>query len=164
MASDAVPTNEPVEPDWARRLSSTLPANDADLAVSPKLQKLAAKRRVLAGRIVERHGLYATFSGMAPLPAVNIAGVSAIILRMLRQLSELYQIRFERNRTRSLVLSVLGGTVPTGLGGAAVSTISLLSPAPAFVGLAISALTADAVTRAFGEVFIESFEREAPLR
>jgi hypothetical protein len=39
-----------------------------------------------------------------------------------------------------------------------------VAPAPAFVGLAISALTADAVTRAIGEVFIESFERQAPLR
>jgi uncharacterized protein (DUF697 family) len=82
---------------------------------------------------------------------------------MLKQLSGLYQISFERDRTRSFVLGILGGAAPTGLGGAAVSTIALLTPAPAFIGLAVSALTADALTRAIGEVFIESFERQAPL-
>jgi uncharacterized protein (DUF697 family) len=163
-SSRAAPAEEAKKPEWAQRLSLTLPANDPDLLVSLKLQKLATKRRAFAGRIVERHGLYATLSGLAPLPAINIAGVSTTILHMLRQLSELYQIRFERDRTRSLVLAILGGTVPTGIGGAVVSTAALVAPLPAFVGLAISALTADAVTRAIGEVFVESFEREAPLR
>jgi uncharacterized protein (DUF697 family) len=132
--------------------------------MSSKLQKLAVKRRRLAGRIVDLHGTLAALSGLAPLPAVNIAGVAAVILRMLKQLSGLYQIHFERDRARSLVIGILGGAAPTGLGSAAVATIALVTPAPAFVGLAISALTADAVTRAIGEVFIESFERQAPLR
>jgi uncharacterized protein (DUF697 family) len=97
------------------------------------------------------------------LPVVNIAGVAAIILRMLKQLSELYQVHFERDRTRLFVIGVLGGAAPTGLGAATVSTIGLVAPVPAFLGLAVSALTAAAVTRAIGEVFIESFERQAPL-
>jgi uncharacterized protein (DUF697 family) len=94
---------------------------------------------------------------------VNVAGVAAVILRMLKQLSELYQIHFERDRTRLFVISILGGAAPAGLGAATVSTIGLVAPAPAFLGLAVSALTAAAVTRAIGEVFVESFERQAPL-
>jgi uncharacterized protein (DUF697 family) len=162
--SAAQPANEKIEPEWAQHLSSTVPANDAYVTMSSKLQKLAVKRRRLAGRIVDLHGTLAALSGLAPLPAVNIAGVAAIILRMLKQLSGLYQIHFERDRMRSLVIGILGGAAPTGLGSAAVSTIALVAPAPAFIGLAISALTADAVTHAIGEVFIESFERQAPLR
>jgi uncharacterized protein (DUF697 family) len=156
--------SEKIEPEWTQRLSSNLPANDVHVSISFDVQKLAARRRALANRIVESHGLYAALSGLAPLPAVNVAGVAAIILRMLKQLSGLYQIRFERDRTRSFVLAVLGGAAPAGLGAATVSTISLIAPAPAFVGLAVSALTADALTRAIGEVFVESFERQAPLR
>jgi uncharacterized protein (DUF697 family) len=155
--------NEAIEPEWAQHLSLTVPANDADVSMSSNFQKLAAKRRVLAGRIVEQNGTLAALSGLAPLPVVNIAGVAAIILRMLKQLSGLYQVHFERDRTRSLVVAILGGAAPSGLGAATVSTIGLLAPAPAFLGLAVSALTAAAVTRAIGEVFIESFERQAPL-
>jgi uncharacterized protein (DUF697 family) len=155
--------NEAIEPEWAQHLSSTVPANDADLSMSSNFQKLAAKRRVLAGRILEQNGTLAALSGLAPLPVVNIAGVAAIILRMLKQLSGLYQVHFERDRTRLFVIGVLGGAAPTGLGAATVSTIGLVAPVPAFLGLAVSALTAAAVTRAIGEVFIESFERQAPL-
>jgi uncharacterized protein (DUF697 family) len=154
---------EATEAEWTPEVSSALPANDTFGARSSNFQKLAAKRRVLAGRIVEQNGTLAALSGLAPLPVVNVAGVAAIIMRMLKQLSGLYQVNFERGRTRSLVISILGGAAPTGLGAATVSTIGLVAPAPAFLGLAVSALTAAAVTRAIGEVFIESFERQAPL-
>jgi uncharacterized protein (DUF697 family) len=151
---------EVLEPEWA--IAPATPANDTFSTRSSNFQKLAAKRRVLAARIVETHGTLAALSGLAPLPAVNAIGVAAVIMRMLKQLSELYQVRFERNQTRMLVLGILGGA-PTGLGTAAVSTIALVAPAPAFIGLAVSSLTAAAVTRAIGEVFIESFESQAPL-
>jgi uncharacterized protein (DUF697 family) len=168
VADDKGPTahtaREAIEPAWAPEASSAVPANDAFGSRPSNFQKLSAKRRVLAGRVVELHGTLAALSGLAPLPAVNVAGVAAIIVRMLKQLSELYQVQFERDRTRLFVISILGGAAPTGLGAATVSTIGLVAPAPAFLGLAVSALTAAAVTRAIGEVFIESFERQAPLR
>lgn len=161
-AQPALP-REASEPEWAPKASLAVPANDTFSAQPSNFQKLAAKRRVLAGRIVDLHGTLAALSGLAPLPAVNVAGVAAIIMRMLKQLSGLYQVHFERNRTRVLVIGILGGAVPTGLGAATISTIGLVAPAPAFLGLAVSALTAAAVTRAIGEVFIESFERQDPL-
>jgi uncharacterized protein (DUF697 family) len=89
--------------------------------------------------------------------------VAAVIMRMLKQLSGLYQVHFERARMRSLVIGILGGAGPTGFGAATVSMIGLVAPPPAFLGVAVSALTAAAVTRAIGEVFVESFERQAPL-
>jgi uncharacterized protein (DUF697 family) len=161
-AQPALP-REAIESEWAPQGSSAVPANDTFGARPPNFQKLAAKRRVLARRIVELHGTLAALSGLTPLPAVNVAGVAAIIIRMLKQLSGLYHVDFERGRTRSFVIGILGGAAPTGLGAATVSTIGLVAPAPAFLGLAVSALTAAAVTRAIGEVFIESFERQAPL-
>jgi uncharacterized protein (DUF697 family) len=169
VADDQAPTaqaslpREAIQSERALEVSSAVPANDTFVVRSSNFQKLAAKRRVIAARIVESHGTYAALSGFAPLPAVNIAGVAAMVMRMLKQLSQLYQVRFERDRTQSLIIAILGGAAPSGLGLATISTIGLVAPAPAFVGLAISALTAGAVTRAIGQVFIESFEREAPL-
>jgi uncharacterized protein (DUF697 family) len=152
-----------LEPEWVPEASSAVPANDMLGARSSNFRKLAAKRRVLAGRIVEQNGTLAALSGLAPVPVINVAGVAAIIMRMLKQLSRLYQVDFERDRTRLFVIGILGGAAPTGLGAATVSSMGLVAPAPAFLGLAVSALTAAAVTRAIGDVFIESFERQAPL-
>jgi uncharacterized protein (DUF697 family) len=123
-------------------------------------QGLAARRRSLAQRVIERHGAYAAVGGLAPVPFVNIASVAGIIVHMVKQLSKLYGIPFERDRTRSLVVGILAGAVPTGFGSAAASTLGYLVPGATLVGLGVSALTAGALTRSVGLIFIESFERE----
>jgi uncharacterized protein (DUF697 family) len=124
----------------------------------------AAKRRLLANKVVDRHRLYAAGGGLLPLPVASIAGVTAIVLRMVKQLSKLYGVPFERDRTRSLVVSIIGGAVPTGLGVATTSTLAWIVPGGLLFGLAVSAVTAGALTRGIGLVFVESFESEALAR
>jgi uncharacterized protein (DUF697 family) len=129
-------------------------------ALTVRWQGLAAKRRALAQRVIDRHGAYAAVGGLAPVPIANIACVAGIIVRMVKQLSELYGVPFERDRTRSLVVGILAGAVPTGVGTAAASTLVYLVPGATLVSLGVSALMAGALTRSIGLVFIESFERE----
>jgi uncharacterized protein (DUF697 family) len=119
---------------------------------------LAARRRAFARRIVERHKNYAALGGLVPLPAANIAGVTAINLRMVKQLSELYGIPFHRDRTRALIIALIAGVAPTGAGLAAASTLMWIVPGGLVWGLGAAALTAGALTRGIGAVFIESFE------
>ena len=119
---------------------------------------LAARRRALARRIVERHKNYAAVGGLVPLPAANIASVTALNLRMVRQLSELYGVPFQRDRTRSLIIALIAGAVPTGAGLAASSTLMWIVPGGLLWGLGVSAITAGALTRGIGLVFVDSFE------
>ncbi len=44
-----------------------------------------------AFKIVERHKFYAGLGGLFPIPAMNVAGVTAINLRMVKRLSDLYE-------------------------------------------------------------------------
>ena len=99
--------------------------------------------------------------GLFPLPVVNIAGVTAINMRMVKQLSDLYGVPFERDRTRSMIIGLMGGAVPTGLGTATASTLVFVVPGSALFGLAVSAITAGALTRGIGLVFLEHFESDA---
>jgi uncharacterized protein (DUF697 family) len=121
---------------------------------------LAARRRALARRIVERHKNYAAVGGLVPLPAANIASVTALNLRMVRQLSELYGVPFQRDRTRSMIIALIAGAVPTGAGLAASSTLIWIVPGGLLWGLGVSAVTAGALTRGIGLVFVDSFESE----
>jgi len=136
-------------------------ANDPLPAASLRDATLSAKRQQLARKIVERHKLYAAMGGLSPLPVVNIAGVTAVIMRMVKQLSALYGVPFERDGTRATVISLMGGAVPTGFGVATASTLAFILPASALVGLAVSAVTAGALTRGIGMVFVEHFETAA---
>jgi len=133
-------------------------ANDQFPLVSIYVDRYAARRRALARRIVERHKTYAALGGLSPLPILNVAGVAAIIMRMVKQLSGLYGVPFERDRTRSLIISLIGGAVPTGLGTATASTLAFVLPGHALIGLGVSAIAAGALTRGVGLVFLDHFE------
>lgn len=145
------------EPELA--ISSSPPANDAsERSVRPAW--LAAKRRSFARKIVERHRVYAAMGGLAPVPIVNIAVLTAINMRMVKRLCEMYGVPYQRDRTRSAIIGLMAGAAPTGFGAVAASTLAVIVPGPGFIGLAVSAVTAGALTQGIGLIFLEHFESE----
>ena len=152
---------DPVEAEPALAISSVPAANDPLPAASERVRSLAAKRRVFARKIVDRHRNFAALGGLLPLPVINIASVTAVNLRMVKQLSDLYQVPFQRDRTRSLIVGLIGGAVPTGMGTATSATLMWIVPGGLLWGLGVSAITAAALTRGIGLVFLESFESSA---
>jgi uncharacterized protein (DUF697 family) len=161
-ADEEAPASQPASPTDAFATEAAAfarpVANDQFPVVSVYVDRHAARRRALARRIVERHKTYAAIGGLSPLPILNVAGVTAIIMRMVKQLSGLYEVPFERDRTRSLIVSLIGGAVPTGLGTATASTLAFVLPGHALVGLGVSAVAAGALTRGIGLVFLDHFE------
>ncbi len=149
------------EPAAELVIESQPPANDTVFGMAGKAAWLMKKRRFFARKIVERHRAYAAMGGLFPLPLANTAAVTAVIVRMVKQLSDLYGVPFERDRTRSAIIGLLGGAVPTGFGAVASSSLAAFLPGPGFVGIAVSAVTAGALTHGIGLVFVEHFEKEA---
>jgi uncharacterized protein (DUF697 family) len=135
------------------------------LAPAPRLPaKPRLERRLLrAHAIVERHATYSAAGGLIPLPIANVGSVTAIIVRMVKMLSRLYEVPFERDRARAIVVGLMGGAVPTGLAAVAASMLQSIVPASGIIGLAVSSVTAVASTRSIGLVFIEHFERGTAL-
>jgi uncharacterized protein (DUF697 family) len=149
-----------IEPKSMPDLAKASPGADAPQPKTRAADPLAARRRALARRIVDRHKNYAAMGGLVPLPAANIASVTAINLRMVKQLSDLYGVPFQRDRTRSLIIALIAGAAPTGAGLAASSTLMWIVPGGLVWGLGAAALTAGALTRGIGLVFVDSFEAE----
>src|SRR6201987_219093 len=117
-----------IEPKSMPDLAKASPGVDAPQPKTRAADPLAARRRALARRIVDRHKNYAAMGGLVPLPAANIASVTAINLRMVKQLSELYGVPFQRDRTRSLIIALIAGAAPTGAGLAASSILMWIIP------------------------------------
>lgn len=139
----------------------SLPINDNPQATTAKEDQQTARRRVIAHKIVGRHRLWAAAGGLFPLAAVNVAGVTAINMRMAKVLSNLYGVPFERDRVRSIILACIGGAAPSGLAVATASTLALVAPGSALIGLAVSSFSAAALTRGIGSIFIERLEQAA---
>ncbi len=125
----------------------------------------AQRRRKRALRIVDRHAGYSAVGGILPLPIVSFASVTAVTVRMVKVLSEHYGVAFEKDRSRAIVVGLVAGAMPMGIGTVASSALLYVVPVPgsAIAGLAVSSVTAAACTRSIGRIFVEHFESGAPL-
>jgi uncharacterized protein (DUF697 family) len=121
------------------------------------------QRRSQANVIVERHTAYAAVGGIIPVPIANVASITAVIVRMVKLLSDLYGIPFERDRARAIVVGLMGGAMPTGLGAVTTSTLFYVVPGSGLIGLAVSSIAAVACTRSIGRIFVEHFESGSSL-
>ena len=123
----------------------------------------AVRRRSRALRIVNRYAAYSAVGGIVPLPLVNVAGITGLIVRMVKVLADHYGVAFEKDRARAIVVGFVAGVMPSGLGSIASSTLTYLMPHSALAGLAVSSVTAAACTRSIGRIFVEHFENGATL-
>ena len=151
---------EPVQVEAEIWPPSPPPANDSFLVLPPLSRGEAERRLQLAFKIVDRHKMYAGLGGLVPMPAVNVASVTAVNLRMVKVLSDLYGIAFERDKMRSVVLGLMGGATPTGLAAATATTLSFAAPFAGAFGLVVSTVVAATLTRRIGLYFVERFETE----
>jgi len=141
-------------------------ASTANIAAQPaagSTTPAAALRRRRAVAIVERYANYSAIGGAIPVPLANAAAITALLVRMVKSLSDLYAVPFERNRTRSVVIALMGGALPTGFATIATSTITLFVPGLNVLGLAVSSVTSGAYARSIGQLFIEHFENGAAV-
>jgi uncharacterized protein (DUF697 family) len=144
-------------------VSSTRHDAARTLPARPPITIDAKRRRELAVATVNRHAAYSAVGGIIPLPLINLAGVTTIIVRMVKVLSDHYGVPFERDRARAIVVGLVGGIVPTGAAAVATSALFYILPPSAFIGLAVSSVTAATFTRGIGRIFVEHFESGATL-
>jgi len=132
-----------------------VPASTADVA--------AALRKRQAVAIVERYANMSAVGGAVPIPLANAAAITALLVRMVKKLSDLYAVPFERSRTRAIVIGLMGGALPTGFATIATSTLTYFIPGLNLMGLAVSSVTSGAFARSIGQLYIEHFENGAAI-
>ncbi len=116
-------------------------------------------RHGAARDIISRYTGWAVAGGLLPVPFVDIVAVSALQVRMIGALAELYDIPFTQGRGRAILSAIVGGVLPQAATGLVVSGLLKSMPGVA-LGVKIiggSALSAGA-TRVVGDIFFRHFE------
>lgn len=136
------------------------PKSESATKTSPQsaASALAALRRRKAVAIVERYANFSAIGGAIPIPLANAAAITGLLVRMIKTLSDLYEVPFERNRTRSIVIGVMGGALPTGFSTIVATNLTYFVPGLNLIGLAVSSVTSGAYARGIGQLYIEHFE------
>jgi len=137
--------------------SSTVGYAIAEVNSPPAAASLSEADRHEALKLVERFAFWAGAAGAIPVPGVDLAGVAAVQVQMVRRLAEMFDVEFSRDRGKAVVAAV-GGAVITGSSGLGAASLTKTVPVlgPAVSAIAVPTLAAGA-TFAIGIAFLEHF-------
>src|ERR1022692_2971942 len=131
--------------------------------VSKKEQKaqestVAGENELKALKTVKNYMWWSMGAGLIPFPWVDMVAVSGVQLKMLSEISKIYDVPFQLNRGKAVVGSLIGSIVPGAISYGAALTLLKGIPLVGIVGGATMALTSGATAWALGKVFIQHFE------
>ena len=117
-----------------------------------------SEKDLRAEEIIKKYAAYAAGAGMIPIPTLDMAAIGGIQLKMIKDLSAVYEVPFENDRVRPIVTAVIGGYAATkigyGIGG------SMLKAIPLF-GQVLGAVSVPAfgagMSWAVGRLFMQHF-------
>jgi uncharacterized protein (DUF697 family) len=114
-----------------------------------------SEKEQLALKTVKRYMLWSAGGALIPIPFVDIAAILTAQLKMLAEISKIYDIPFERSKVKAVIGSLLGYVLPEtlseGLFGSLLKTIPGVG---ALVGAPSFALFVAGYAWALGRVFI----------
>lgn len=121
------------------------------------------EREAQAQEIVMKHVWWAAGMGLIPVPLVDLAAVTATQLKMLKNLSDHYEVEFSEQRGKSIIGALVGGALPGLTASTAKSLLKFIPGVGGLIGLAAVPALAGASTYALGKVFILHFESGGTL-
>ncbi|MEM7695457.1 MAG: YcjF family protein [Pseudomonadota bacterium] len=105
--------------------------------------------------IVKNHVIASMAVGVVPVPIFDLVAVVGIQIRMMAKISELYDVPFSDDAARKIVISLIGGAVPVGVGASAASLLKSVPGLGSMTGAAGVILVGGATTYATGRLYAE---------
>ncbi len=112
-----------------------------------------------ADDIIRNHVLWASGAGAIPIPILDIAGVTAVQLDMIRQLANLYEVNYDESAGKHIITAVAGSTMAR-IGASFIKTIPVIG---AILGGFSMSVLSGASTYGMGKVFTNHFANGGDL-
>ena len=116
-----------------------------------------------AGNIIKNHVIGVMGASLVPIPLFDLVALTGVQIKMLHSLTKLYEVPFSKNLGKSLIVSLLGGIMPT---SAAMTLASFAKAVPGLgtaTGIISVSVLGGATTYAIGSVFMQHFESGGTL-
>ena len=112
-----------------------------------------------AFRTVKKYMLWSTGAGLIPVPFLDWAAVSGVQLRMVSELSKIYDVPFKESCGKAAIGSLAGFVLPHAMAfGWLGSMLKAVPGVGSLAGAPAMALFSGAYAWALGNVFIQHFE------
>lgn len=112
-----------------------------------------------AARIISSSVKWAAAASIIPVPYLDLVGLAAVQLRMVKDITRAYGLEPETKTTRALISTLLGTLAPSAASGALVgSSLKLIPVGGSLLGSVSLAAFGSAATYAVGKAFVRHFE------
>jgi uncharacterized protein (DUF697 family) len=102
--------------------------------------------------------------GLIPIPGVDFLALTAVQVKMLKELSDLYRVKFFEDKAKTIVGSLIAGLGSTSLGMMLARSLFRAVPVVgAVVGVVGGAAIGGALTMAVGNLFVMHYESGGTL-
>lgn len=131
------------------------------LAVEPAVAETVVPeltRDQQAMALVKRYVPWTAVAGLVPLPLVDMAALISVQLHMLSKLSKIYDVPFKENGVKSIVTTLLGTVISSGVGASLGSIFKVIPVVGTIFGIAATPGMYSAATYAVGRIFVSHFE------
>jgi len=117
-----------------------------------------------AEAIIHRNVLWSLGAGLLPIPVLDVAVVTAVELKMLKELSAAYEVEFSNKLAQKILFSLLASAGAVGVGGLVGASLSKFIPlVGATLGVVSGPVLIGAFTHGLGRVFLMHFEAGGTL-
>ncbi len=127
----------------------------------------AATRAESAQELIKKYSIGIAAVGLVPLPLVDLVAFSVLQAKMLKDLTELYELEYSKQRARiftgALISSVTSISVARQTSVLVGSLLKSLPAVGTVAGTALMPAASGASTYALGKVFIQHFEAGGTL-
>lgn len=121
-------------------------------------------RLTQAEAVIHRNVLWSLGAGLLPIPVLDVAVVTAVELKMLKELSAIYQVEFSHKIAQKIIYSLLVSAGAVGVGCLVGSSLSKFIPlVGTTLGVVSGPVLIGAFTHGLGRVFLMHFESGGTL-
>lgn len=118
-----------------------------------------SSKAAIATDIVNNNIALAMGAGLIPIPWVDFAAITAVQLKLGKELADLYGADYKEEQVRGIVVALVGAYTSTAAGTTAAAALAKAVPGlGSFVGVVTLPLVAGAITYAVGKIFIQHLE------
>lgn len=118
----------------------------------------AATKEDAAVATMQTYVAWSAGAGLLPIPGLDLGAIAAVQLKMLYDLSKLYELPFSASLVKSLIGALAGTALPVAASGAAASWVKMIPVIGQISAVLVQPALTAASTYALGKVFIQHFE------
>lgn len=135
----------------------------ADNTVETTPETQSVDRYVQGQLRVRDYTMMSMTTAIIPVPLFDVAALTALQLKMIQQLTALYDLPFNEKLVRNLLTSLLGNSLSTAAGIGVGSLLKSVPGVGSVAGIIGTSTLGGATTYAIGNTFVNHFEQGGTL-